>query len=87
MRRFVGACGFAFNRALVRQNEYHELRNKAIIDTNMASWRVVCKADAVTPWMEQALYQPGPPSLQEVERASERFLQQSPSFLRCNEWK
>ncbi|MGC0628442.1 helix-turn-helix domain-containing protein, partial [Escherichia coli] len=43
MRRFAGACRFVFNRALARQKENHEARNKYIPYAKMPSWLVEWK--------------------------------------------
>ncbi|ERT10599.1 RNA-guided endonuclease InsQ/TnpB family protein [Photorhabdus temperata] len=82
MRRFAGACRFAFNRALAHQNENHEAGNKYIPYTKMASWLIEWKSDPETQWLKEAPSQPLQQSLKDLERAYKNFFQKRAAFPR-----
>jgi len=82
MRRFAGACRFVFNRALALQNEDHEVGNKYIPYTKMASWLIEWKSDTETQWLKEAPSQPLQQSLKDLERAYKNFFQKRAAFPR-----
>lgn len=68
MRCFAGACRFVFNRALARQNENHEARNKYIAYTKMTSWLVEWKNAHETQWIKDSPSPPLQQSLKDLDR-------------------
>lgn len=82
MRRFAGACRFVFNRALALQNENHEVGNKYISYTKMASWLIEWKSHPDTQWLKDAPSQPLQQSLKDLERGYKNFFQKRAAFPR-----
>ena len=82
MRRFAGACRFVFNRALALQNENHEVGNKYIPYTKMASWLIEWKLHPDTQWLKDAPSQPLQQSLKDLERGYKNFFQKRAAFPR-----
>ena len=82
MRRFAGACRFVFNRALALQNENHEMGNKYIPYTKMASWLIEWKSHPETQWLKESPSQPLQQSLKDLERGYKNFFQKRAAFPR-----
>jgi putative transposase len=82
MRRFAGACRFAYNKALALQKENHEAGNKFIGYVPMAKHLTAWRNSTDTPWLSDAPVHPLQHALKDLERAYKNFFAKRADFPR-----
>jgi putative transposase len=80
MRRFAGACRFAFNKALTLQQENYKLGGKFIRYESMAKQLTSWRNDPETPWLKAAPCHPLQHVLKDLERAYQNFFAKRAEF-------
>ncbi|MBE9610873.1 RNA-guided endonuclease InsQ/TnpB family protein [Chitinilyticum piscinae] len=82
MRRYAGACRFAFNKALALQKENHEAGNKFIGYVAMAKNLTAWRNGSETPWLKDAPVHPLQHALKDLEKAYKNFFAKRAAFPR-----
>ena len=82
MRRFAGACRFAFNKALALQKENHEAGGKFIGYVAMAKQLTAWRNSVETSWLKDAPVHPLQHALKDLDKAYKHFFEKRADFPR-----
>jgi putative transposase len=82
MRRFAGACRFAYNKALAMQKDNHEAGQKFIGYVAMAKHLTGWRNGQETPWLKDAPCHPLQHALKDLEKAFKNFFAKRAGFPR-----